>query len=368
MAQDLYETLGVSKNATPEEIRKAYRKCALETHPDRHPNATSSEKEALENSFRQVSNAYEVLNDPETRREYDRYGTWPPPSPDEDRRRDHHNRTRSSSHHHHHHQRRHDPFASDPFSNDPFFRSSHRFNFTDPFEMFERIFSETMFGGSSFTRPNHHHHNRPQRRSTWDEDPFSQARRMHSDMFNFMSSMNRNMRSGFGDFPGNVGSTSGNGTSRFNQQVYMSSSTNGVTHTIKKTRDWNGNETVTRTYPDGRKVVTINGVEQRDPGYLPSSTSNPQDPRGPPVAHQGYNGGHSLPPPPYTGHSNHHADHREHRHRRSHDTREQRAFTAFIIHSHAFIPPNRPPCYPSDGYVRTLSTSILQSSWRTRIS
>ncbi|KAG7093752.1 hypothetical protein E1B28_007402 [Marasmius oreades] len=349
MASDLYETLGVSKHATPEEIRKAYKKRALETHPDRHPNVTLSEKEALENSFRQVSNAYEVLNDPKTKREYDRHGVWPPPSPEEERRRDHHHRTRTSSYHHHH-----DPFVNDPFFNDPFLnRPFHRFNFTDPFDLFERMFSDTMYGGSSYARPSHRH----ERRSPWDEDPLPQARRMHSDMFNLMSSMHRNMLSGFSDFPGNVDaqSTSGNGNTRYTRQVYMSSSLNGATHAVKKSRDWNGNEIVTRTYPDGRKVVTINGVEQREPGYLPSSAPNQlREPRVP-TAHQGYSG-HSLqPPPPYPGHPNHRAEHREHRHRSrtlTHDTRT----------------PVIPPTEMYEPYQHQCKYILSQSTSLTRVS
>jgi molecular chaperone DnaJ len=67
--KDYYKILGVSRNATEDEIKKSYRKVAMEHHPDRNPG----NKEA-EEKFKIASEAYEVLRDPEKREIYDRYG------------------------------------------------------------------------------------------------------------------------------------------------------------------------------------------------------------------------------------------------------------------------------------------------------
>lgn len=65
---DYYKTLGVSSDAPPEEIKKAYRKLALETHPDRNPNDSAAEER-----FKRISEAYAVLTDSQKRAQYDQY-------------------------------------------------------------------------------------------------------------------------------------------------------------------------------------------------------------------------------------------------------------------------------------------------------
>ena len=69
MAEDFYQVLGVSKNSSDADIKKAYRKLSRENHPDRKPN----DKAAAE-KFKQVQEAYSVLSDSEKRQKYDRFG------------------------------------------------------------------------------------------------------------------------------------------------------------------------------------------------------------------------------------------------------------------------------------------------------
>lgn len=69
MKRDYYEILGVSKNASADEIKKAYRKTAMQYHPDRNPG-----DKAAEEKFKEAAEAYEVLSDNDKRAKYDRFG------------------------------------------------------------------------------------------------------------------------------------------------------------------------------------------------------------------------------------------------------------------------------------------------------
>jgi len=69
MAENYYSTLGIEKNATAEEVKKAYRKLAIKYHPDKNPGDKKAEEQ-----FKVVTEAYTVLSDPEKKLQYDSYG------------------------------------------------------------------------------------------------------------------------------------------------------------------------------------------------------------------------------------------------------------------------------------------------------
>ena len=67
--QDYYQTLGVAKGASEGDIKKAYRKLAMQYHPDRNPGNQEAEEK-----FKDIQKAYEILSDPEKRARYDQFG------------------------------------------------------------------------------------------------------------------------------------------------------------------------------------------------------------------------------------------------------------------------------------------------------
>lgn len=71
MKKDYYQILGVHKNASTEEIKKAYRKLAMQYHPDRNPG----KEEWANQKFKEINEAYSVLGNEEKRKQYDMYGT-----------------------------------------------------------------------------------------------------------------------------------------------------------------------------------------------------------------------------------------------------------------------------------------------------
>lgn len=67
--RDYYEVLGLTKDATEADIKKAYRKLAIKYHPDRNPGDTTAEEK-----FKEAAEAYDVLHDPQKRQQYDQFG------------------------------------------------------------------------------------------------------------------------------------------------------------------------------------------------------------------------------------------------------------------------------------------------------
>lgn len=73
--KNYYDILGVTKNAENEEIKKAYKKLALQYHPDRQINKSEDEKKAAEEKFKEINEAYSILSDKNKRQQYDAFGT-----------------------------------------------------------------------------------------------------------------------------------------------------------------------------------------------------------------------------------------------------------------------------------------------------
>ena len=70
MAKDLYAVLGVPRDASAEDIKKAYRRMSKEWHPDKHKG-----EQGAEDRFKEINEAYEVLSDPEKKQRYDQFGS-----------------------------------------------------------------------------------------------------------------------------------------------------------------------------------------------------------------------------------------------------------------------------------------------------
>ena len=72
--RDYYEVLGVAKNASVEEIKKAYRKLAIKYHPDKQQGKSEAEKKEAEEKFKEAAEAFSVLSDADKRSRYDQFG------------------------------------------------------------------------------------------------------------------------------------------------------------------------------------------------------------------------------------------------------------------------------------------------------
>jgi len=121
---DYYKVLGIDKNASAEDIKKAYRKLARKYHPDINPNNKEAHKK-----FQEINEANEVLSDPEKRKKYDQYGKDWKHAEEFEKARQQQQRQRAYS-----------------GSEEPFFGESNEGNFSD--------FFESLFGGGTGTRSN----------------------------------------------------------------------------------------------------------------------------------------------------------------------------------------------------------------------
>lgn len=72
--RDYYEVLGVDKNASEDDIKKAFKKAAMKYHPDRFANASDAERKEAEEKFKEVNEAYQVLSDSKRKQQYDQFG------------------------------------------------------------------------------------------------------------------------------------------------------------------------------------------------------------------------------------------------------------------------------------------------------
>ena len=72
---DYYTTLEIERNASVEDIKKAFKRLALKYHPDKQQGKSEAEKKAAEEKFKEINEAYSVLSDPQKKQQYDRFGT-----------------------------------------------------------------------------------------------------------------------------------------------------------------------------------------------------------------------------------------------------------------------------------------------------
>ncbi|KAI0693179.1 hypothetical protein C8T65DRAFT_760758 [Cerioporus squamosus] len=317
MATNLYEILGITKDASPEEVRKAYRKRALQTHPDRLPqNVNAADKKAAEEQFRLVNNAYEVLNSTENRKLYDKHGVWPPPAEQPAFERSSSRDAFGAS--------GYDPFANDPFFSSGFGRSRRQFAFTDPFELFNSLFGDlhsafdndpffanTPFFRSSFDDP---FFRTPFGSSPFGASPFGASPFGRGDPFGgsiFGRSPFAGMLSGGSMFPAiedmsssrvYSSSTEAAGLNgHFVSRSQITRTVNGRTEVITKRIDAEGNEHITYSSPEGERY-TINGVEQPSRGSIeaPRRSGSHRSSRQPPapIADTPANPPTTFAPPP----------------------------------------------------------------------
>ncbi|KAH8093778.1 hypothetical protein BXZ70DRAFT_872379, partial [Cristinia sonorae] len=291
MASNLYEVLELNRNASPEDVRKAYRRLALRTHPDRlPPDTTPVAREAATERFRLVNNAYEVLSDPKNRELYDKAGVWPPvasthvenPAPPPPPRQSFNAQASSFfgsdpladfqdpsfSRPGREHQ---DPYTRFRFGHEPLFSTGSSFthgsgartsgfSFTDPFVLFESLFPEGLSARHS------------QVLREMEEPFYCGPMGLHSTVptasfpFGFRGGLPGGAAWAFSPFNGSSHSnvaTSGASAvgERWISQSTMTRTINGRTETFMEQLDSEGNEHVRYASPEGERYM-INGVER----------------------------------------------------------------------------------------------------------
>jgi len=238
---ELYSILGVNRDATDDQIKKAYRKLALKWHPDKNPE----NKEHAEKKFKEIAEAYEILSDPSKRESYDRFGMEGVKGPGAGGG----GGSRGFNHHHHH--------------------------FTDPNELFRQFFGtgsifdimDEMMGGHSHRRRSGQR--RPEQRRDPFADPFFSGFSDpfgHDDGFGMQSMQSFGSLGGFGGLGGQMFSSSmsggmgGFGGGNFRSVSQSTQFVNGRERTIKTTNE-NGQETV-EVIENGNLISKkVNGAE-----------------------------------------------------------------------------------------------------------
>ncbi|KAI7881907.1 DnaJ-domain-containing protein [Lichtheimia hyalospora FSU 10163] len=251
MAIDYYEVLEITREASDQDIRKAYRKLALRYHPDKNQSPGAGEK------FKEISHAYEVLSDPDRRRAYDRG--------DLDGR----------------------GFEEQEYAPFPGFHfHSPEEVFANFFRAHQAMFDDMLFGFSSRGGPRHGAD--PFGGGFFDNDPFFSSGFGGIRGGGFPPMMGAgggmdmlmggpSMMGGGGSFFSSSSSSSSFGGGGFGTSKSVSSSTrivNGRPETVTVTRiqDQNGT-TVTEDYGNGQQRVTVNGQEVQNTLGAPSGAS-----------------------------------------------------------------------------------------------
>ncbi|XP_072394815.1 dnaJ homolog subfamily B member 6-A-like isoform X2 [Diabrotica undecimpunctata] len=213
---DYYKILKVSKNASTDEIKKAYKKLALKWHPDKNPD----NKEEATKKFREISEAYEVLSDGKKRRTYDKYGTVNP--------------ERAST-----------PSFGNLFD---FEGDGFHFTFRDPEEVFREFFGSSIFDffGEGFLS------NRSKNRSGYNR----------SNNPSSSTEPRENFGTAFSSMESSFSSSGNSPNGSYTKKVSTSTKiVNGKKVTTTKVVE-NGQETVMKYENDVLRSKTINGVPQ----------------------------------------------------------------------------------------------------------